>query len=100
MQDVPAVNLAALGVDISDIGILKLDIEGAELHLFKEDEMALSEIPHIFVELHDRIVSGCSDAFSLFQVTVLWLRIKGENIYRYVRLVDLFWYFPSLKSSL
>jgi len=46
-----------------EIGLIKLDIEGSEKVLFEECAEGLSNIPLIFVELHDRIVSGCSEAF-------------------------------------
>jgi FkbM family methyltransferase len=46
-----------------EIGLIKLDIEGGEKVLFEECAEDLSKIPLIFVELHDRIVSGCSEAF-------------------------------------
>jgi FkbM family methyltransferase len=47
------------------IDLLKLDIEGAEVRLFSENpECWLRHVTVILVELHDRYVAGCSEAFS------------------------------------
>ena len=43
-----------------EIGILKLDIEGGEKDLFDSKDAVLDDIFAIFVELHDRILQGCS----------------------------------------
>ncbi len=48
------------------IGILKLDIEGAEVELFRQSDAVLQAVPVIFVELHDRDVPGCYESFSAF----------------------------------
>lgn len=63
LGEVPAFRLSELLEEDERIGLLKLDIEGAELDLFRNDQKTLATIPVIFVELHDRIVPGCSDAF-------------------------------------
>jgi FkbM family methyltransferase len=46
------------------LDILKLDIEGAELELFSDDHCHawLERTNMIFVELHDRIKAGCTEA--------------------------------------
>jgi FkbM family methyltransferase len=46
------------------LDILKLDIEGAELELFRDEgcHAWLARTNMIFVELHDRIKPGCTDA--------------------------------------
>jgi FkbM family methyltransferase len=48
----------------STLDILKLDIEGAELELFSDERCHawLERTNMIFVELHDRIKAGCTDA--------------------------------------
>ena len=46
------------------IGLLKLDIEGAEYRIFSaEYDSWLSKTDAIIIELHDRIQTGSSDAF-------------------------------------
>lgn len=79
IQDVPAVTLSSLGVVPRDIGILKLDIEGAERDLFLEDADTLAQIDNIYVELHDRIVAGCSDAFFEFSKGREVVQSDGEK---------------------
>jgi|APTNR8051073442_1049403.scaffolds.fasta_scaffold06249_4 FkbM family methyltransferase len=49
-----------------DIGLLKLDIEGGEEALFRESLDQVGQIHAVFVELHDRIARGCTDAFMRF----------------------------------
>ncbi len=45
------------------IGLLKLDIEGSELDLFRAPHDWLSGVGAIFAELHDRFRPGCARAF-------------------------------------
>lgn len=44
------------------IDLVKLDIEGAEQRVFAESRDWLPMVRHLVVELHDRVVPGCSDA--------------------------------------
>jgi len=74
-----AFNLSTLGVNIEDIGILKLDIEGGELDLFLNDQESLTKIPNIIIELHDRIIDGCSDAFFRFSRDRIVIKDSGEK---------------------
>ena len=46
-----------------EVGVLKLDIEGAEKHLFETARDQLRPIPVIFAELHDFFIDGCETAF-------------------------------------
>lgn len=62
-----------------EIGIMKLDIEGGEKELMQRDAASLNEIYAIFVELHDRIVDGCSDTFKNFSSERLILNFGGEK---------------------
>lgn len=43
------------------VDILKLDIEGAEREVFREDPKWLERVDALIVELHDRIRPGCSE---------------------------------------
>jgi FkbM family methyltransferase len=45
------------------LDVLKLDIEGAELDIFREPCEWLNIVSVIIIELHDRIKPGCSAAF-------------------------------------
>ena len=49
---------------LSKIDILKLDVEGAEKDIFESANCGkwLDCVRQIVVELHDRIVPGCSEA--------------------------------------
>ena len=49
--------------DIKKIDILKIDIEGAEIDLFKQDCSWLKDVKVLGIELHDRMVEGCSNIF-------------------------------------
>ena len=62
-----------------EIGAIKLDIEGAEKELFLEESEDLKRIPIVFAELHDRIVSGCSDAFYQFSKDRWVISAEGEK---------------------
>lgn len=44
------------------IDILKVDIEGAEKEVFSGDTSWLSQVGTLFVELHDRLKQGCTEA--------------------------------------
>jgi FkbM family methyltransferase len=61
------------------IGLLKLDIEGGEKDLFDNGGEALASVNAIFVELHDRIVSGCTDAFLKYSENRLNSNFGGEK---------------------
>jgi FkbM family methyltransferase len=48
----------------AEIGLLKLDIEGAEASVFAADCRAWLSRTHVInIELHDRLVPGCTGAF-------------------------------------
>ena len=62
------------------IGLIKLDIEGGEHALFKDPASILQDIPAVFVELHDRIVPGCTEAFLTFSATRWIVNAGGEKL--------------------
>jgi len=73
--------LAETGWD--SIDLLKLDIEGSELELFKGVQADwLGRVRIIAIELHDRFRSGCSRAF-YEKVTprLIAQEISGENVF-------------------
>jgi FkbM family methyltransferase len=63
----------------TNIGILKLDIEGAEKEIFDHAGEQLKNVFSIFVELHDRVVLGCSESFKRFSEDRLVLNFGGEK---------------------
>ena len=60
------------------IGILKLDIEGGEKGLLGGGG-AIDEVPVVLVELHDRFVEGCSEAFAKYSVDRWTTNLGGEK---------------------
>jgi FkbM family methyltransferase len=62
---VNAIDLPTLMADhgIDRIGILKVDIEGAEREVFDASAAWIDSVDSIAIELHDRFKSGCSRAF-------------------------------------
>lgn len=63
VNEARAFRLRDLVAESSTIGLLKLDIEGGEHDLFTHDSETIRKIPVVFVELHDRIIDGCTAAF-------------------------------------
>lgn len=59
-------------------GILKLDIEGGELQLFRDPDW-LNDIEVLLVELHERIAPGCDEAFHSATTGRLNMRAGGEK---------------------
>lgn len=65
----------------STIDILKLDIEGTEKNIFEKNyENWLPFVRVIIIELHDRMIEGCSEAvFDTISKYNFSREIKGEN---------------------
>ena len=61
------------------IGIVKMDIEGGEHALFSTYDKALEQVDAVFVELHDRIVPGCTELFHAFSRDRWLLNAGGEK---------------------
>jgi len=79
LQKTVSYTLKDLVENSSDIGVLKLDIEGGELDLFVNDASALENIKVVVAELHDRIVAGCTDAFMEFSKERKIMKGEGEK---------------------
>ena len=65
LAEVPAVTIDRL-LELNDkaaIDVLKLDIEGGEHQLLLRGEEWVDKIEAICIELHDRIVPGCTQAY-------------------------------------
>jgi FkbM family methyltransferase len=81
LHETPAFKLSNLGVDIADIGLLKLNIEGGEYDLLVNDQETLSRIRVVVAKLHDRIVMGCSEAFKNFSENRLVFKYNNKNYF-------------------
>ena len=75
----PAYTLEQLNINLEEIGILKLDIEGGEYDLLKNDLASLKKIPVIYAELHDGIIDGCSELFFEFSKSRDLFQDGGEK---------------------
>ncbi len=84
VEQVGAVPVIQIGNILSTAGprqveLCKLDVEGYEKDLFSQSADTFGQIKHIFAELHDRIVPGCSDAFNAFSAQRTVRRFGGEK---------------------
>ena len=79
LHQVRGVTLGDLVGEAEDIGLLKLDIEGGEVALIKEDAEALGRVEFIFAELHERIVEGCERLFFEFSRNRHLIKGGGEK---------------------
>lgn len=61
------------------VGIVKMDIEGGEHALFESRDPTLEAADAVFIELHDRIVPGCTDLFRAFSRNRWLLNAGGEK---------------------
>jgi FkbM family methyltransferase len=84
-QEVQAVTIPKIMhmLGVNHIDILKLDIEGGEYGLFKnEAELWLQSVGQIIIELHDRFRPGCAHAFYAAVSRRYFVEeIRGENIF-------------------
>ncbi|MEM7700357.1 MAG: FkbM family methyltransferase [Pseudomonadota bacterium] len=80
MHEAPAYTLAQLVDDVSQIGILKLDIEGGEVDVLEHDTHTLRGIKVVFAELHDRIEEGCTRLFTEFSQGRVVVRIGEKRL--------------------
>ena len=79
LQKTPAFVLKDLLGQREEIGLLKLDIEGGEYDLLKNDIKTLKKIPVVFAELHDRIISGCEEMYFKFSKNRILIKDRGEK---------------------
>jgi FkbM family methyltransferase len=61
------------------IGILKLDIEGGEHALLSRNATWIGRTDAICIELHDRIVAGCSGVYRVATAGRINSKMKGEK---------------------
>jgi FkbM family methyltransferase len=75
---VTSITLQELVVAYGDIGVLKLDVEGAEAEILRlKGDVDKAWV--VFVELHDRFVEGCEDAFWTFSEDRIVIKDSGEK---------------------
>ena len=79
IEKVPAYTLSQLLGKGEKIGILKLDIEGGEYGLIKNDSKTLSKIDYIYAELHDEVKDNCSKIFFQFSKKRTLIKDRGEK---------------------
>lgn len=79
LHETPAFRIRDLIEPDQEIGLLKLDIEGGEVDLMKNDLEDLSRVPIIFAELHDKIVDGCTDMFFSLSTDRILIKSDGEK---------------------
>lgn len=68
---------------IDNIDILKLDIEGSEKEILENSSNWINNVNIITIELHDRIIMGCTRAFYLATKDFQHFQKKGEKITAY-----------------
>lgn len=79
LSEVPAFTISELGVAPSEIGLLKLDIEGGEHEIFSHGGYEVDSIDVVIVELHERFVSGSEAAFFEFSKNRIIFKDSGEK---------------------
>jgi FkbM family methyltransferase len=70
------------GVRASSIGLLKVDIEGSEKHVFANNTEWIGSVQCFIIETHDFLADGCEDALWGALDRSAWdVRDQGRNIY-------------------
>jgi FkbM family methyltransferase len=75
-------------MNVDQIDLLKLDVEGAELQLFSNGaDKWLGRVRNIVVELHDRYLPGCAQGFYSALMSRRFVQeLNGENIF--IKMID------------
>ncbi len=66
---------------VEHIDILKIDIEGAELEVFRDPSSWIGKVDTLIVELHERMKSGCNRSFYSGTNGFHDEWLQGENVY-------------------
>lgn len=66
--------------EIDLIGLLKLDIEGAELQVLEASGSWIDRVDMVVAELHDRFAPGCTEALNAATVGFNAPQWRGENV--------------------
>lgn len=81
LYEVAGITLEQIGHPVSEVGLLKLDIEGGELDIFTKSNQLLVSIPVVVAELHDRFVPGCEQGFIQFSKERFLYKGAGEKFW-------------------
>lgn len=81
LEECPAITFESLRLNASDVGILKLDIEGGEADLFEGNVDFLKEIKIIVAEMHDRIVPRSTKSFLNFSSQRIVCKTRNEQYF-------------------
>jgi FkbM family methyltransferase len=82
-EEVETISLAEVFSGFADgreIGLVKMDIEGAELAILRENADSLQRASVVVIELHDRFVPGCTEAFEEFSRGRTIVPLPGEKM--------------------
>jgi FkbM family methyltransferase len=79
LNKIDCVKLDELNCNMDDIGIIKMDIEGAEKEILENNKELYNKIPFIFIELHERIVKDCSKTFFNFSKNRVVVKDSNEK---------------------
>ena len=84
----PTRAVAAVTVDailaehcIEQIDLLKIDIEGGERAIFLNSDSWMPKVQAIAVELHDRFLPGCTEAFDAAAADFTQRAVRGEDTF-------------------
>lgn len=67
--------------ELDKIDILKIDIEGAELEVFKKSSPWINKVDALIVELHERCKPGCNRSFYNGSNGFDHEWVQGENVF-------------------
>ncbi|HWA29270.1 MAG TPA: FkbM family methyltransferase [Lacunisphaera sp.] len=67
---------------LTELGLLKIDIEGSEKEVFENSASWIGSVQAIMAELHDHLKPGCSSAFAAATQAFPHEYIKGETVIR------------------
>lgn len=79
IEDVQCYSLSGLDLPFDNVGLIKLDIEGAEKEFFEQSGDLIDKAQVILAELHDKIVPGCSESFLSFSADRIVVKTAGEK---------------------
>jgi FkbM family methyltransferase len=68
---------------IESIDLLKMDIEGGEKDVLENSQEWIGSVSAMTIELHDRIIMGCSRAFYLATKDFIVFETHGEKVTAY-----------------
>ena len=79
LNKIDCIKLDELNCLMDEIGIIKMDIEGAKKEILENKKELYNKIPFIFIELHERIVKDCSKTFFNFSKNRVVVKDSNEK---------------------